>query len=121
MVFRFPFRESEQVALFVVTFICVVLDTVIVALRLFAGRKGQRAFDWSDAALVAAWVSVHNNTSVLLLLLQRSRVVAEMADVFPPFFLALNRFARLPLGRRSWLVSAWASLGTLGIGCKKDN
>lgn len=57
MVFQFPFEKGEQKALFVVSLLCIILDTVIVALRLFAARRVQRAFDWSDAALVVAWVS----------------------------------------------------------------
>lgn len=55
---QFPFRKGEQIAPFVVTLICIVIDTAIVALRFFAARKVQRAFDWSGAALIAAWVSI---------------------------------------------------------------
>lgn len=55
--FQYPFQKGEQVGLFVVSLLCIIVDTIIVGLRLFAARRAQRSFDWSDAAVVAAWVS----------------------------------------------------------------
>lgn len=103
IMFTYPFRTGEQRALFAVSLICIVIDVVIVGLRLFAARRVQRPYDWSDASLVMALVSRQTPRKCSC---QRERDRDRDGADFCHLFLATDRFVLLVLVQRSWLVSA---------------